>query len=267
MVQADLVISSCGKWRLWRCGNIKTWCWWGSCWRMAVSSGILAYWSGPFHKSKYNSVPPRSKFSSSIAARLLTVDLWLMLWRKDGEKVDILWKYCFLPLVFLWYLQQLNTSPYVYRVQSKPTPVGFIFEKSTQHLAGWANRWRTWGSKMKGLTGEASVPSRKLTGNPPKKVGKIISKYALSGGYVNSLEGIGNGFWRSSWWVRITSREKGSWQLFWIDVKMGGLQPTNWMLGKHQNPPCLYFSVLLGKTYPTIPNLLIFWYFVWVGVA
>ena len=66
--------------------------------------------------------------------------------------------------------------------------------------------------------------NRKLTGNPPGEVGKIIFRYALSGGYLNSLEGIGNGFLRSSWWVMITSREMrkavGSYfgsMLIWVD--------------------------------------------------
>ena len=90
----------------------------------------------------------------------------------NGEKMGRKWT-SFGNIVFLQF--QLNESPYVYRVQSKPTPVGFIFEKSTQHLAGWANRWRTWGSKMKGLTGEASVPLQETNISHLGKLGKSSS--------------------------------------------------------------------------------------------
>ena len=176
----------------------------------------------------------------------------------NGEKMGRKWT-SFGNIVFLQF--QLNESPYVYRVQSKPTPVGFIFEKSTQHLAGWANRWRTWGSKMKGLTGEASVPSRKLT-------------YPTWGSWENHLQiclmtcwfpgGYWNWFLRSSWSVMITSWEKdGKRQLalildrcwIWVDynpptecvanikILPGYIYRFCW---EKTCPICLFFDILCG---------------------
>jgi len=40
-------------------------------------------------------------------------------WGESGHPLEIL----FFGIVILWYLQQLNTSPYVYRVQSKQLPL------------------------------------------------------------------------------------------------------------------------------------------------
>lgn len=43
-------------------------------------------------------------------------------WGESGHPLEIV----FFAIVILWYRKQLNTSPYVYRVESKPAPVGLL---------------------------------------------------------------------------------------------------------------------------------------------